>query len=198
MRASTAARAALAALAAAEGAAAMARYESRREQFALASAAARASGSRLVVVGDPNGGAHTRIVAAYGCGDVCVDLSACPACPTGVGVDLTRDRVPGVGDGEAVVFVSCTLEYVSDYGAAWREVLRMAGDPSRVYMATVQPLTATAALYPGARRTLSRSADGASWVPTDVPAAAKLALVAAVAGLGYLALGGADRRLSGG
>ena len=184
----TVARVALAALVAAEGAAALARFEDRKRSFAAAQRRAAESGRMLVVVGDPHAGAHTRLLPAYGCGDVCVDLTACPACPVGVAVDLTRGRVESVPDGGAVVYVSCVFEYVSDPAAMMREVMRMAGDPSHVFIVAVQPWTATAALYPGARSTISQPAPQAHWEATPVSDARKVLTVAALVGLAYAAV----------
>lgn len=143
-----------------EGMAAAERYGARVELFRAAEADARKLGRKLVVVGDPGAGLHTRIAPAYGCGDLCVDLAGCPGCPAAVAHDLCAGPVPGVEDGGAVVFVSCVLEYVSDPRAAWAECLRMAGDASRVYLVTVQGWTMTAALYPGARWVITRRPDG--------------------------------------
>jgi len=176
-------------LVAAEALAAAERFRARGEAYGAALARARAEGRKLVVVGDPHAGLHTRIVPAYGCGDVCVDLTGCPGCGgAGVAVDLTRERVPGVADGSAVVFVSCVLEYVGDPQAAWRECLRMAGDASRVYLVTVQAWTVTASLYPGARWTIARRADGGIDA-TPVGGAGVLRAGAVAAGAGMLASG---------
>lgn len=151
-----AAQAVLGALVGAEIIAALIRQRSRSKTYDAALAHARSIGRPLVVVGDPDAGASTALLRAYGCGDVCVDLNACPACPASQAVDLTRERAR-VADDSAVVFSSCVLEYVSDPDAAWRELLRMAGSPERVYLTAVQPWTGTAALYPGARWRVLRS-----------------------------------------
>lgn len=146
-------RIALSALGAAVGVevvAAVIRQRMRSRMYDAAKAHARSLNRPLVVVGDPDAGASTALLRAYGCGDVCVDLNACPACPASQSVDLTRERAR-VADDSAVVFSSCVLEYVSDPDTAWRELLRMAGAPERVYLTTVQAWTGTAALYPGAR-----------------------------------------------
>jgi hypothetical protein len=66
------------------------------------------------VIGDPDAGMHTRLMRAYGCGDVCVDLNGCPKCPVTVVADITKGPIPDVADDSAVVFVSCVLEYVSE------------------------------------------------------------------------------------
>ena len=153
------ARFAMGVLGVTEASAASQRFAERGRTYATAQSAARASNRRFVVVGDPNSGIHTRLQAAYGCGDVCVDLTGCPACPTGVVVDLTSGRMP-LEDNTGIVFCSCVLEYVSDPHAAWREMVRVAGSPFNVYLVTVQPDTLTSVLYPGARWKIVRRADG--------------------------------------
>jgi len=150
MKAHHVARGTLGLLAASEVAAAFLRQRARRDTFSVAQARARALGRPLVVVGDPHAGAWTSMMPAYGCGDVCVDLNACPRCPTSHAVDLAAAPVPQAAD-SAVVFASCVLEYVADPQRAWAEFLRMAGSPENVYLVTVQPWTATSAFYPGAR-----------------------------------------------
>ena len=119
--------------------------------FEAAAHRAAALGRVLVVVGDPDAGAHTRLARAYGCGDLCVDLRGCPRCQVMQAADLTAGRVAGVADDSAVVFVSCVLEYVSDPEAALRELQRMAGSRDNLFIVFVEPWSLTAALYPGAR-----------------------------------------------
>jgi SAM-dependent methyltransferase len=131
-----------------EGFAAVRRFQARNEQFAAAQRRAVALGRTLVVVGDPDAGLHTRLARAYPCGDVCVDINGCPACPMQVVADLTRDRLPFTDD-SVVVFVACVLEYVADLRPAMEELMRVAG-PDNLFIVTVQPWTITAALYPGA------------------------------------------------
>lgn len=187
----SAARITLAALAGAELAAAADRHAERTRLYGMAQAMAAATGRTLVVVGNPDTGAHTRLAAAYGCGDVCVDLVGCAQCPVSVAVDLTRGRVEAVPDDSAVVFVSCVLEYVSDPQAAMREVLRMAGDPSRVVNVAVQPWSLTNVLYPGAVSTLAWQ-PGAGWVAAPISRVKQAAVVAGLAALTWAALGYAD------
>lgn len=166
-------------VAAAEGLAALARHQRRSTLYARAVKRARATGKQLVVVGDPDAGAHTRLFRAYDCGDLCVDLNSCPACTNAVAVDLTKQQVP-VAAGSAVVYVACVLEYTTDPAQAWAEISRMAGTPDDVFMATVQPWTLTAALYPGANYTLTESGQA-----TPVTGAHKIVAVAAVGWLLY-------------
>jgi hypothetical protein len=113
------------------------------------------------VVGDPDAGAHTRIIRAYGCGDLCVDLTGCPLCPVTRTADITKGPIAGLANDSAVVFVSCVLEYVSDPQAALYELQRIAGSPANLFLVFVEPWSLTAALYPGARW-----AGGAAECPT--------------------------------
>ena len=145
------ARWALGALVTAESLAAYARHDRRTRLFYDAARRAQELGRPLVVIGDPDAGMHTRLIRAYGCGDVCVDLHGCPMCPVVRAADITRGPIPGLADDSAVVFVSCVLEYVRDLQAALAEIRRIAGDLDNLYIVTVQPWTLTAALYPGAR-----------------------------------------------
>lgn len=144
--------------AAVEGVAAMRRFQARKDTFAAAQRRAVGLGRTLVVVGDPDAGLHTRLARAYPCGDVCVDLHGCPACPVQVVADLTKDRLK-FADDSVVVFASCVLEYVDDLRPAMDELMRVAG-PDNLFIVTVQPWTITAALYPGATwRDVSRKHD---------------------------------------
>ncbi len=127
--------------------------------------------------------AHTRLVRAYDCGDLCIDLHGCPRCRVMQAADLTAGPVPGIVDDSAVVFVSCVLEYVSDPEAALHELRRMAGSPDNLFLVLVEPWTLTAVLYPGAR-----------WATSDPPTmkpitpTRKLAAMAGLAGLFGVAL----------
>lgn len=144
-------RFALVGLAAAESVFMAQRWQHRRASFAAATARALELNRPLVVIGDPHGGAHTRLMPAYGCGDLCIDLRGCPRCANYRVADITQGPIDGVSDDSAVVYVSCVLEYVDDVDAARREIMRIAGDPANAFIVTVQPWTFTAALYPGAR-----------------------------------------------
>ncbi len=146
----SAARLILAYVALVEGCAALIRFRERSLAFRTAAERADALGRRLIVIGDPDAGFHTRLMRAYGCGDVCVDMNGCPRCPVTVVADITK-KIPGVDDDSAVVFISCVLEYVVDLNAALVEILRIAGSHDNVFLVFVQPWTLTARLYPGAR-----------------------------------------------
>ena len=121
------------------------RRQRRGELYARAAAKALELGRPLVVVGAPDGGS----TAGYGCGDVSVDINP-STCPVHMRADITR-RLP-FADDSVVVFVSCVVEYVSDYAAALSELRRVSG--GWLYVVRVEPWTLSAYLYPGARRTV--------------------------------------------
>lgn len=146
----TAARVVLGYAAAVEAAAAIIRHNERTAAFEAANRRAATLKRSLVVIGDPDAGFHTRLMRAYGCGDVCVDLNGCPRCPVTVVADITK-RIPDMADDSAVVFISCVLEYVGDMPAAVAEIMRIAGSRENVFLVTVQPWTFTSRLYPAAR-----------------------------------------------
>ncbi|MBL8970239.1 MAG: hypothetical protein JNK56_06655 [Myxococcales bacterium] len=182
----TFARIALGGLALAEGASALARWQARRETYDRAARRAATLHRPLVVVGDPDGGAHTRLYRAYGCGDLCVDLNGCPLCKVVQVADITAGPLPGIADDSAVVFVSCVLEYVGDAAAAVHELRRIAGSPDNLFDVSVQPWTLTAALYPGARWTAVRGNEQMTLTPISRPRKALTA--GALAGLAAAAL----------
>jgi hypothetical protein len=144
----------LATVAGLEGLAALDRFRQRTQQFELAKARAKQTNRPLVVVGDPDGGFHTKMLRAYDCGDICLDIAGCPSCPVFYSADITKTPSAPIADNSAVVFVSCVFEYVDDDIAAWHEVLRMAGSIDNLYLAAVQPWTLTATLYPGAKHAI--------------------------------------------
>lgn len=185
------AAAAILAGAAIELAAAHGRFRDRQRTHAAALSRARATGRPLVVVGDPDNGAHTRLVRAYDCpahGAV-VDLVPSGNCANSIAHDITSGPTPGIADGSVVTVCHCTLEYVSDPHAAWRELLRMGGDPANVFLTTVQVSSLTASFYPGARWTITRAHEGAACITaTPVTTARKIGTAAAVLALGAVAV----------
>ena len=168
------------------------RFEVRRRIFDAAARRASELGRPLVVVGDPDAGMHTRIKRAYGCGDMCIDKNGCPMCTVTKVADLTKGPIDGIADDSAVVFVSCVLEYVADPEAALRELRRIAGTPSNLFLVFVEPWTLTAALYPGAQWAggVSDPAQG----KIDMRPITTARKVATAGGLGLLALAAARRR----
>lgn len=186
MRARTIARLVLGGALAVETGLALRRFETRRRVYEAAARRAVELGRPLVVVGDPDAGAHTRLVRAYGCGDLCIDLRGCPGCRVMEAADLTQGPVLGVADDSAVVYVSCVLEYVADPTAALWELYRMAGSPENLFLVFVDRRSLTAALYPGAR--WSGATDGKEVAMTPITTSRKLASIGGLTGLMVLAL----------
>ena len=182
----TLARIALGGLALTEGAFALQRWQARRERYDQAARRAAALHRPLVVVGDPDAGAHTRLYRAYGCGDLCVDINGCPLCQVVQVADITAGPIPGIATDSAVVFVSCVLEYVEDAAAAVHELRRIAGSPENLFTVSVQPWTLTAALYPGARWTAARDMDEMTLTP--MTPARRVATASALVGVVAAAL----------
>ena len=186
IRVQTVARLALGGALLAEGGMALQRFERRRRAFAAAARRAAELGRPLVVVGDPDAGAHTRLVRAYDCGDLCIDLHGCPRCRIMQAADLTAGPVPGIADDSAVVYVSCVLEYVSVPESAIGELQRMAGSPGNLFIVFVEPWSVTAALYPGAKWAGGKDDDHV--VMKQVTATRKLATAGGLVGLLALAV----------
>lgn len=185
MRARTIARLVLGGAVAVETALALRRFETRRRVYDAAARRAVELGRPLVVVGDPDAGAHTRLARAYGCGDLCVDLRGCPQCRVMQAADVTQGPVPGVADDSAVVYVSCVLEYVADPSAALRELYRMAGSSENLFLVFVDPKSFTAALYPGAQWSGGIVDEGLAMTP--ITTSRKLASIGGLAALTVLA-----------
>jgi hypothetical protein len=124
----------------------------RRRGYEQALLRARETGKPLVVLGAPGTGAvNATLGPDYGCGDLCIDLVGCEGCPTSA-TGPAELVLPELADDSAVVFVSCTLEYVQDVDRVWRELLRVSGGD--LYVVTVEPLSLTAWFYPGARQVI--------------------------------------------
>lgn len=186
MRVRTMARLILGGALAVETGLALRRFETRRRVYETATRRATELGRPLIVIGDPDAGAHTRLVRAYGCGDLCIDLHGCPKCRVMQAADLTQGPVPGVANDSAVVYVSCVLEYVADPGAALQELHRMAGSPENLFLVFVDPKSLTAVLYPGARST--GTVDDAKTTMNTITSTRKAAALFGLGGLLVLAL----------
>ncbi|MGB1016955.1 MAG: hypothetical protein ACPG4T_22650 [Nannocystaceae bacterium] len=173
----------LAATLAYEGAVSMGRFDRRKKKFEAATKRSVATGRQLVVVGDPNAGLHTRLVQAYDCGAVCVDLNGCPACPKSIAADITKG-IEGLEDDSSVVYVSCVLEYVEAIEPAMSELKRIAGSDDNLFLVFVDPWSLTAFLYPWGKRRAAdeegRTWHNVTWGQRLLGAGALLALTAAM------------------
>lgn len=147
-----------------EGAAYAGRLATRRGFHRRARDLADELGRPLVVVGARSGGGGgirtTGNLAQYDCGDAvtggCVDLAGCADCKS-VGRDVCAYGGIPVDDDSSVVFVSHVLEYVDDPDRAWREIVRVAGSPERVYVSRNQPWATWTRVATGARWTIDNA-----------------------------------------
>jgi hypothetical protein len=139
------------------------RRRNRRRLYERAQARARALGLPLLVVGDPDAGYITKHFGRdYGCGTVCTDLTGCPKCPTRIEGPLEQ-VLPQLPARSHVIFVSATLEYVTDLPHCIRELERVAA-PQGLFVVRVEPHSSTFWLYPGARWVLLEAPPSARWV----------------------------------
>lgn len=122
----------------------------RRTLFADAQARATALGKPLLVLGSPVQGIVAKVLGpVHGCGASCIDAAGCAGCSVQFAGRL-EDLLPGIASGSAVVFASDVLEYVDDAPFVAAEMDRISnGD---LYLATVEPSSLTAWLWPGAKR----------------------------------------------
>ena len=121
----------------------------RAEVYQEAQERALALGKPLIVIGAPDGG----ITSGYGCGSGVVDLAK-SSCPVSYQLDVIK-TLP-FADDSVVVFVSCVLEYVSDVGAALKEIQRISG--GNAFFVGVEPWTP--------RPTCTQAPSGHSHQPT--------------------------------
>jgi len=126
----------------------------RRAMFRRAAERAATVSLPLMVVGDPDTGFITKFFGRdYGCGDLCTDLTGCPACPSTLRGPLEQVllRIPSRSH---VVFECLTLEYVTDLPLVVRELERIAG-PGNFFGVRIEPGSSTFTLFPGAHWEIS-------------------------------------------
>jgi hypothetical protein len=107
------------------------RNSNRSTLYKLAQKRSQKTKRKLIVIGDPNNGKYSRLMgAAYGCGDICIDLSGCPKCKNGKIGDATEElrKIPS---NSAVIFISCVLEYVDNIEELITEIYRVGGNDSQ-------------------------------------------------------------------
>lgn len=110
----------------------------------------------LVVVGARSGGGGNNLttgaLSQYDCGDLggCVDLAGCSDCGS-TPCDICLPGSIPAEDDSAVVFVAHVLEYVDDPDRAWAEIVRVAGDPNRVFVSRNQKWATMTRVFTGAK-----------------------------------------------
>lgn len=123
----------------------------RRRTYRLAVERAKALGLPLIVVGAPKAGYINDVVGVdYGCGTLCIDAEGCkPTCKEQIRGRL-EDVLPRFAPHSAVIYVSCTLEYVDDLPKVASELERVAA-PGGLFIVRVAPGSSTFWLWPGAK-----------------------------------------------
>lgn len=120
------------------------RRNERKVKYVQAVALARRLRVPLLVVGDPDAGFITKHFGRdYGCGDICVDLTGCPSCPSGRTIrGRLEDVLPKIAPRSVVVFESLTLEYVDDLPKVVRELERITV-PGGLFTVRIEPGSST-------------------------------------------------------
>ena len=81
----------------------------------------------LLVIGDPNSGFWNKnVTKGYGCGDICIDLRGCNACPDSITGDVLVE-LKKMPDNKYVIYESCVLEYIVDKKEIKEEINRVSG-----------------------------------------------------------------------
>lgn len=141
-----------------EGIQSLRRFSERKRVFTQAKARAAALRRPLLVIGDPDTGAHTMWLRAYDCGDVCLDMTGCPKCAKGLAVTLGEQPIPLPANSH-VVYISCVMELVDRLNPAWQEVLRVAGGEANVFMTPIGTFSLTSFFYPGVKWRIAQDGD---------------------------------------
>jgi len=121
----------------------------RRYLWQMAQERARMTGKRLIVIGNPDGSLVNRALGRdYDCGDLCIDLYGCPACPAYISGRLD-ETLPHLQDNSAVIYVAGALEGdVGDMTAVMLGLDRISGGD--LFIASTEPTSLAA--WTGRRR----------------------------------------------
>jgi hypothetical protein len=126
------------------------RRQRRRSLYADAVARAQATGKALLVLGAPTQGIVAKVLGpVHGCGASCIDAAGCPTCAVGFAGRL-EDLLPGMGTNSAVIFASDVLESVDDAAFVAAQMDRISGGD--LFVATIEPSSLTAWVWPGTKR----------------------------------------------
>jgi len=124
------------------------RYD-RSKMYQKALSRSRATGKKLLVIGDPDNGFVNRFFGPdYEYGDECMDITGCPKAPPGTIVYKGRieELLPQMDLSDRVIFISCVLEQVDDIDA----VIGILNDVDRrdLFILNVNPYAIEAWWYP--------------------------------------------------
>lgn len=118
----------------------------RRVLFSLAQKRSIATNKPLLVIGDPYNGVISILTGSdCGCGDVCLDLTGCPRCPTSLKGSLEY-YLPLIDLSKYVVYISCVLEYVDDIDLILSYLRVM--DFNDLFIVNVEVYSLAAYMYP--------------------------------------------------
>jgi hypothetical protein len=106
------------------------------------------TGKPLLVVGEPGNGAWNKTFGhAYGCGDLCLDISGCHSCKNSVAAPL-EEQIRKMKTNSCVIYVSCTLEYmrsVSHLREVEHHLQRVSGGD--LFIVHIQPYSLISFVY---------------------------------------------------
>ena len=81
----------------------------RRIYYKQAVQRSKETNKKLLVIGDPyNGIASITTGLDYNCGDICVDITGCPKCETGIKSKL-EDYLPTINLNDYVIYISLNI-----------------------------------------------------------------------------------------
>ncbi len=104
----------------------------------------------LLVFGDPYYGFGSRFynlfMEGYNCGDITVDLTGAPNCPSGIKSDMLN-YLKTQPSNSKVIFISCVLEYIDNIEEVIKEIYRVADSSNNIFIVTVNQYTLSAYLY---------------------------------------------------
>jgi hypothetical protein len=117
------------------------RNSDRKAIFEMAEKRSIESKLPLIVIGDPYNGIYSRMYGpAYTCGDICIDLTGCPKCPSKT-MKMKGDiiqELKKLPDNSAVIFISCVLEYIDgDMDEAIKQIYRVSGGSNNIFITSV-------------------------------------------------------------
>ena len=125
----------------------MSRREQRSYWFNKALEKSVKENRKLIVIGDPDGGwTH----GDYGYGDLCLDLTGCPLAPNSKKFDLSKDSIP-LPDNSSVVFSPFVLDLIDNPEYGYKEMLRVAGNTSNLFILVLKPCEWAFYTYPGVK-----------------------------------------------
>lgn len=113
------------------------RMYKRTRYYNLAKNKAKESKRPLIVVGNPDSGPTNKIIGRlYDCGDYTIDING-SECPNTLQGDLV-ERLKKFPDNSCVIYISYVLEYLENIDDAVKEIYRVAGDSSNIFIVHAQ------------------------------------------------------------